>query len=131
MAMIKGFDTVRKKGICTLRRRGEHVLLTVSREALEAAGWTQIAKADVGVNARERAIAVVRSKYGYYEGKLTADWEVVLAVDELGEALDVEEGKTYEFEPSVQGKAAGSRAIVLAHMPRAGAELKARKDGAA
>ena len=104
--MLKGFNVVRKKGICTMKRKGEGVVVALSPEALAMAGWPRSAKADVGVNAKAHAIAVMRSRYG-------------------------EEGKTYEFEPAVQGKAASSRALVLTHLPRAGAELRARPGGVA
>ena len=129
--MIKGFNVVRKKGICTMKRKGEGVVVTLSPEALAMAGWPRSAKADVGVNAKARAIAVMRSRYGDYDIKEAAGGGAEVAVDALLDALDIEEGKTYEFEPAVQGKAASSRALVLTHLPRAGAELRARPGGVA
>lgn len=128
--MLKGFNVVRKKGICTMKRKGEGVVVALSPEALAMAGWPRSAKADVGVNAKARAIAVMRSRYGDYDIKEAGEGAEV-AVDALLDALDIEEGKTYEFEPAVQGKAASSRALVLTHLPRAGAELRARPGGVA
>lgn len=65
--MLKGFNVVRKKGICTMKRKGEGVVVALSPEALAMAGWPRSAKADVGVNAKARAIAVMRSRYGDYD----------------------------------------------------------------
>ena len=116
--MLKGFNVVRKKGICTMKRKGEGVVVALSPEALAMAGWPRSAKADVGVNAKARAIAVMRSRYGDYDIKEAAGGGAEVAVDALLDALDIEEGKTYEFEPAVQGKAASSRALVLTRRDR-------------